>query len=71
MLYTHDIKKYLLRLGAFALISQPFWILAFNADDIVGNIFNLNIFFTLVVSLAATWGFKEKSGGCSLQALSC
>ena len=43
MLYTHDIKKYLLRLGAFALISQPFWILAFNSDDIVGNIFNLNI----------------------------
>lgn len=60
MLYTHDIKKYLLRLGAFALISQPFWILAFNSDDIVGNIFNLNIFFTLIVSLLATWGFKEK-----------
>lgn len=60
MLYTHDIKKYLLRLGAFALISQPFWILAFNADDFAGNIFNLNIFFTLIVSLAATWGFKEK-----------
>lgn len=53
-------KKYLLRLGTFAFISQPFWILAFNSDDIVGNIFNLNIFFTLIVSLAATWGFKEK-----------
>ncbi len=51
MLYTHDIKRYLLRLGAFALISQPFWILAFNADDILGNLFNLNIFFTLFVSL--------------------
>ena len=24
MLYTHDIKKYLLRLGTFAFISQPF-----------------------------------------------
>ena len=60
MLYTHDIKKYVLRLSAFALISQPFWILAFNSDDIIGNIFNLNIFFTLVVSLLATWGFKEK-----------
>ena len=55
MLYTHDIKKYALRLAAFALISQPFWILAFNADDFVGN-----IFFTLLVSLLATWGFKEK-----------
>lgn len=60
MLYTHDIKKYILRLSAFALISQPFWILAFNSNDIMGNIFNLNIFFTLVVSLLATWGFKEK-----------
>lgn len=60
MLYTHDIKKYVLRLSVFALISQPFWILAFNADDIIGNIFNLNIFFTLVVSLLTTWGFKEK-----------
>ncbi len=60
MLYTRDIKKYLLRLGVFALISQPFWILAFNADDFMGNLLNFNIFFTLVVTLAATWGFKEK-----------
>ena len=60
MLYTRDIKKYFLRLFAFALISQPFWILAFNADDFVGNLFNLNIFFTLLVSLLAVWGFKEK-----------
>lgn len=60
MLYTHSIKNYLLRLSAFALISQPFWILAFNSDDIMGNIFNLNIFFTLVVSLLAAWGFIEK-----------
>ena len=60
MLYTHDIRKYALRLGAFALISQPFWILAFHADNIPGNLFNLNIFFTLLVSLLATWGFKER-----------
>lgn len=60
MLYTHDMKRYLLRLGAFALISQPFWILAFHADDFLGNLLNLNIFFTLLVSLAAAWGFKER-----------
>lgn len=60
MLYTRDIKKYALRLTAFALISQPFWILAFNADDILGNLFNLNIFFTLLVSLLSAWGFKER-----------
>ncbi len=47
MMYTGDIKKYLFRLGAFAVISQPFWILAFNSDDIIGNIFNLNIFLRL------------------------
>lgn len=60
MMYTGDIKKYLLRLGTFAVISQPFWILAFNSDDISGNIFNLNIFFTLIVSLLGACGFKER-----------
>ncbi len=60
MLYTRNIRKYLLRLVAFALISQPFWILAFNAEDFVGNLFNLNIFFTLAVSLATVWAAKEK-----------
>lgn len=60
MLYTHDIKRYVMRLGIFALISQPFWILAFNAEDFVGNLLNLNIFFTLVVSLLTTWGFQQK-----------
>ena len=59
MLYTHDIKRYLGRLGAFALISQPFWILAFNSQDFLGNLFNFNIFFTLLVSLFAVWSFKE------------
>ena len=60
MMYTGDIKKYLFRLGVFAVISQPFWILAFNSDDITGNIFNLNIFFTLIVSLLGACGFKER-----------
>ena len=60
MLYTHDIKRYLGRLGLFALISQPFWILAFNAEDFWGNLLNLNIFFTLFMSLLTVWGFKEK-----------
>lgn len=63
MLYTRDIRRYLLRLTAFALISQPFWILAFNAQDFWGNLFNLNIYFTLAVSLAAAWGAKEKRWG--------
>lgn len=61
LIYTHDIKKYLGRLGAFALISQPFWILAFNSQDIWGNLFNLNIFFTLFMSLLTVWGFSQKN----------
>ena len=59
LLYTHDIRRYLARLGVFALLSQPFWILAFNADDFLRNLLNFNIFFTLFVSLLAMWGFKE------------
>ncbi len=34
LLYTHDVRKYLTRLGIFALVSQPFYILAFHP---VGN----------------------------------
>lgn len=60
LLYTHDIRRYLGRLAAFALISQPFWILAFHPEDIWGNLTNWNIFFTLFFSLLAMWGFKEK-----------
>ena len=37
LLYTHDIRRYLGRLAIFAVVSQPFWILAFNADDILGQ----------------------------------
>lgn len=60
MLYTRNIKKYLLRLAAFALISQPFYILAFQPGDFWGNLFNLNIFFSLLVNLATVWAFKER-----------
>ncbi len=60
MLYTHDIKKYLKRLAIFAVISQPFYILAFQPHAFVENILLLNIFFTLLLSLWAVWGFKEK-----------
>ena len=60
LLYTHDIRRYLGRLGAFALISQPFWILAFNPGDFLGNLTNWNIFFTLFLSLLAMWGVQQK-----------
>lgn len=60
LLYTHDIKNYLARIGLFAIISQPFYILAFNYNDILGNILNFNIFFTLFISLLGIWSFKER-----------
>lgn len=60
LLYTRDIKKYLLRLGAFALVSQPFYLLAFHPHDFMQNLTNWNIFFTLFISLLAVWGFKER-----------
>lgn len=58
--YTHDIKKYFLRLGLFAILSQPFYVLAFHPNDFWGNIADLNIFFTLLICLLATWGLKER-----------
>lgn len=62
LLYTRDIKRYLIRLAAFALISQPFYILAFHPHDWMEdmNWSNWNIFFTLFLSLLAMYGFKER-----------
>ncbi|MCI8856499.1 MAG: fimbrial assembly protein [Clostridiaceae bacterium] len=60
LLYTHDIKRYLLRLGIFAIASQPFYILAFHPYDWRAELFNWNIFFTLFISLLAVWAFKER-----------
>lgn len=58
--YTHDVKGYLLRLGLFAVISQPFYVLAFHPGAFWENIGDLNIFFTLLFSLLALWGLQEK-----------
>lgn len=60
LLYTHDIKKYLFRLGVFALISQPCYILAFHPYDFWAQFTNWNIFFTLFLSLLAVYGWKER-----------
>lgn len=60
LLYTRNVKSYLLRLGAFALLSQPFYILAFHPRDFLAEFWNLNIFFTLFLSLLAMWGFKTR-----------
>ena len=60
LLYTHDIKKYLFRLGIFALISQPCYIFAFHPYDFWSQFTNWNIFFTLFLSLLAMYGWKER-----------
>ena len=60
LLYTRDIKKYLLRLGVFALISQPLYIFAFHPWDWQAEWSNMNIFFTLFVSLLAMAGLKAR-----------
>ena len=64
LLYTHDIKKYLFRLGIFALISQPCYIFAFHPYDFWAQFTNWNIFFTLFLSLLAMYGWNA-NGGCS------
>ena len=61
LLYTRDVKKYLLRLGLFALVSQPFYILAFHPiSEFAANFTNWNIFFTLFLSLLGMYGLKER-----------
>lgn len=60
LMYTKNIKKYLLRLAVFAVISQPFYILAGHPFSFWEEFTNWNIFFTLFLSLLAMYGFKEK-----------
>ena len=61
LLYTRDVGKYLARLGIFALVSQPFYILAFHpVSEFTANLTNWNIFFTLFLSLLAMVGLKER-----------
>lgn len=60
LLYTHDIKRYLGRLALFAVISQPFYILAFHPHDWQTEWANWNIYCTLFLSLLAMYGLKER-----------
>lgn len=60
LLYTHDIGRYLGRLALFALLSQPFYLLAFHPYDWRSEWTNWNIFFTLFLSLLDMYGLKER-----------
>lgn len=68
LLYTHDIRRYLLRLAVFAVLSQPFYVLAFHPYHFFEELTNPNIFCTLFLSLLALWGFKERKWFISLAA---
>lgn len=62
-LYTSNIRKYALRLGLFALVSQPIYALPgceSAAEYWERLIYSPNIFFTLLVGLAAVYGLREK-----------
>ena len=60
LLYTRDIRKYLGRLAVFAVVSQPFYLLAFHPYDWRTEWANWNIFFTLFLSLLAMVGLKAR-----------
>lgn len=60
-LYTHDIKKYLLRLGIFGVVSQPFFNMAFHPSwkQFWDEFFSLNIFFTLIAGVFVITGLRN------------
>ncbi|MEG2081960.1 MAG: TraX family protein [Oscillospiraceae bacterium] len=62
-LYTHDFKGYITRLGAFAVLSQPIYVLAHypSWQGLVDNLWNFNILFTLILGAFAVQGLKEKN----------
>ena len=69
---TRSVKKYALRLLVFGLVSQPVYMWAFTpwlfspetwasqSFDYLWNSFDLNIFFTLLLGLAAIYGLRER-----------
>ncbi len=58
-LHTHNVKKYAVRLGIFALISEIPFDLALHIQPIHWE--NQNVFFTLLIGLLTIW-FLQKYG---------
>lgn len=69
LLCTHDVGRYLFRLAVFAVLSQPFYVLAFHPYHFWEELKNPNIYFTLFLSLLALWGFRERKWLIFLAAL--
>lgn len=61
-LYTHDFKKYIMRLGLFAIISQPIYVLRLseNLETYIQNFTLWNIFFTLILGALAVKSLEQK-----------
>ena len=54
--HTHDLRRYMLRLGGFALLSYvPFLVFEAGGMPGVGNLLQLNVLFTLLLGLCALW----------------
>lgn len=60
LMYTRDIRRYLGRLALFAVVSQPFFVLAFHPHNFWEELTSWNIFVTLFFSLLAIYGVKER-----------
>lgn len=60
-LYTSNYKKYILRLLVFAVISQPFYNMAFHPswEEFLQEFFSVNIFFTLIAGVLAVNALME------------
>lgn len=54
--YTHDIRRYALRLLAFGLVSQPFYVFAFHTDWYMPN-----IMFTLLAGVLCIWCIQKNT----------
>ena len=52
--HTHDVRRYALRLALWGLVSQPVYMLAVGVGP-----WTLNIFATLLLGLAAIWGWDH------------
>ena len=57
LLHTHDKKKYAIRLGIFAAVSQVPYYLAICGDGI--NYARLNVMVTLLIGVLMMWGFEK------------
>lgn len=60
LLYTHNIKKYLLRLAVFAVVAQIIYAIFLPGATFYASLIDWNIFFTLFFSLLFMWGITAK-----------